>query len=124
MTLILGIGFRETAPMASLNEVITRVLNGRGTPKLIATLDRKAKADQCKFIARDLNVEIIALSEDAIRGVDTPTKSDAIQIHFGTGSIAEACAIMAMPNAKIITPRITSQDGTATAALAYLETNT
>ena len=122
MSLVLGVGFRKSAPLGALQEVIKRVLEGHETPDFITTIDRKSTDEKVQIIARELGAKIIFVSEDRHKGIKTPTQSDIIQDGFGTGSIAESCALVSGENTRIITPRMTSHDGTATAALAIMET--
>ncbi|MGB0960594.1 MAG: cobalamin biosynthesis protein [Halocynthiibacter sp.] len=123
MTYVLGLGFRENAPLEALLEVAHAATMGHADATLIATLDRKARTPQCRDLAAAINAQIQIIPEELLKGVKTPTQSEAIFKRFGTGSLAEACALTSRPNATLITPRVTSQDGTATAALAYLETD-
>jgi cobalt-precorrin 5A hydrolase len=54
-----------------------------------------------------------------LAGIDTPTQSKLVAEKFGTGSVAEAAALVAAgPRARLIATRTVSQDRTATAAIA------
>lgn len=54
-----------------------------------------------------------------LAGIETPTQSELVAEKFGTGSVAEAAALVAAgPRARLIATRAVSRDRTATAAIA------
>lgn len=54
-----------------------------------------------------------------VAGVETPTRSARIAAAYGTGSVAEAAALVAAgPGARITLARIVAPDGMATCAIA------
>jgi cobalt-precorrin 5A hydrolase len=68
-------------------------------------------------LARDLGLPYVAVAQ--VAGTLTPTQSAASRKAHGTGSVAEACALLAAgPGAVLLGPRVVSDDGQATCALA------
>lgn len=113
MMIVAGIGFRKAAPLASLHEVVARL---SPAPQALATLREKADQPQVRDLAAALGLPLLAVD---VAGTDTPTESAAVRSRFGTGSLAEAAALVAAGRgARLIAARIVSQDGMATAALA------
>jgi cobalt-precorrin 5A hydrolase len=118
---VAGIGFRADATLADLRSVLA--LTG-ARPDALASLAAKAAQPALIELAAELALPLIALREEDIAGEPTPTCSPRIQSRFGTGSVAEACALVAArqgpgpARSRLITPRLITADGMATAALA------
>ncbi|NHB75800.1 cobalamin biosynthesis protein [Rhodobacter sp. M37P] len=114
--IVAGFGFRTGVSLASLRDALDRAGGADGVTHL-ATL--AAKVGGLEPLACALDLPIVALAPDALRGVPTPTRSDRVEEMFGTGSIAEAAALVAAgPGARLRGPRAVSADGWATVALA------
>lgn len=114
---VAGIGFRDGAGMDSLRWVLAAAEAKGGTADALATLPEKAEA-LCA-LARELG---LPLHEVAVSGVETPTRSPRIEAMHGTGSVAEAAALVAAGHgARITVARITAPDGMATCAMAEVE---
>ncbi|MDX5350998.1 MAG: cobalamin biosynthesis protein [Paracoccaceae bacterium] len=114
--IVAGFGFRSGATLAALQDALARAGGPDGVTHL-ATL--AAKADGLGPLAGALHLPVVALEPKALRGVRTPTRSDRVEAMFGTGSVAEAAALVAAgPGARLRGPRAVSADGTATAAIA------
>lgn len=114
--IVAGFGFRSGATLAALQDALARVGGADGVTHL-ATL--AAKADGLGPLAQALDLPVVALEPEALRGVRTLTQSDRVEEMFGTGSVAEAAAlVVAGPGARLRGARAVSADGTATAALA------
>jgi cobalt-precorrin 5A hydrolase len=59
-----------------------------------------------------------------VAGVVTPSQSARVQALFGTGSLAEAAALVAAgPNARLLAAKTTSPCGRATCAIAISESH-
>ncbi len=102
--------------LASLEDALARAGGADGVTHL-ATL--AGKAEGLAPLARRLALPVMALEAGALRGVVTPTQSGRVAALFGTGSVAEAVALVAAgPGARLRGPRAVSADGLATAALA------
>ena len=119
---IAGIGFRQSASTADLLAALQQT--GVSEPDALASIYAKASAPQMQQLATVMNLPVIALTEDDIQGIETPTQSPRIQARFGTGSLAEATALAAakqgQPDATVhlLAPRVTTDNGLATAAIA------
>lgn len=114
--IVAGFGFRSGATLGALQEALKRAGGAEGVTHL-ATL--AAKAEGLEPLARLLGLPVVALPPEALRGIPTLTQSDRVEAMFGTGSVAEAAALVAAgPGARLRGPRAVSEDGTATAALA------
>lgn len=109
----IGIGLNARATAAALAEVLAHL----GPGQRLATL--KDRARRLSVLAGGRPEVIAAVSPGALRGIATPTQSPRILALHGTGSVAEACALIAAgAGARVVTPRITSTCGTVTAAVA------
>lgn len=115
---VAGFGFRRDVTAASLRDALTAAGGADGLA-VVATLSDKAEATALKQLAGELNLSIQAVPADRLAGVATRTQSGVIATRFGTGSIAEAVALVAAGrHARLVAPRAISQDGMATAAIA------
>ncbi|WP_417699951.1 cobalamin biosynthesis protein [Pseudophaeobacter sp.] len=118
---IAGFGFRSTATLADLRAALA--LTG-ARPDALASLAAKAAQPALIELARELALPLIALCEEDIAGEQTLTCSPRIKSRFGTGSVAEACALVAarqgagLARSRLIAPRVITADGIATAAIA------
>lgn len=113
--IVAGFGFRSGVTLAALRDALAKA-GGEGVTHL-ATL--AAKAEGLAPLARLLDLPLLALEPEALRGQAVLTRSDRVEALFGTGSVAEAVALAAAgPGARLRGPRAVSADGTATAAIA------
>ncbi|MAS40317.1 MAG: precorrin methylase [Porticoccaceae bacterium] len=70
-------------------------------------------------LARELGLPLVVVTPGRIAGIATPSRSQASLDAHATGSVAEAVALAAAgPGARIVLPRVISQDRLATCALA------
>jgi cobalt-precorrin 5A hydrolase len=114
--IVAGFGFRPGVTLAALQDALARAGGPDGVTHL-ATLSEKRGGLGPLAVALDLPVVVV--EPGALRGVPTPTRSDRIEAMFGTGSVAEATALVAAGHgARLLGPRAVSADGTATAAIA------
>ncbi len=110
---VAGIGCRADAPAATLRALLA----GAGGVDLVAGLEMRVA--QVQPIAAGLGLRFRAVAEPELRGTVTPTASHRIKTRFGTGSVAEATALIAAGrNARIVETRRMSPDATATIAIA------
>ncbi|MGO4716128.1 cobalamin biosynthesis protein [Bradyrhizobium sp. 2TAF24] len=115
---VAGFGFRRDVTAASLRDALTAA-GGHDGLAAVATLSDKAEATALKQLAGELNLSIQAVPADRLVGVATFTQSGVIAARFGTGSVAEAVALVAAGrHARLVSPRAVSRDGMATAAIA------
>ena len=111
-----GLGFRKDAGIDSLRDALARA--GAGID-LLATATDKAEAAVIRALAVELALPLQAIPLEHLQEQTTLTQSARVQARYGTGSLAEAAALAAAgPGARLLGPRVTSQDGKATAALA------
>jgi cobalt-precorrin 5A hydrolase len=114
--IVAGFGFRSGVTLAALRDALASAGGPQGVTHL-ATLAEKAEG--LGPLARALDLPVVALDPEAVRGVPTLTQSDRVEEMFGTGSVAEAAALAAAgQGARLRGPRAVSADGTATAAIA------
>ena len=112
--IVAGFGCRGGAEEKSLRAVLAA--HGE-TVSALATLAHKEA--MLTPLAHDLGLPLILIDPIAVAGVETPTQSAASLAAYGTGSVAEAVALIAAgPGARLAAHRIISPDGQATCALA------
>lgn len=118
---VAGFGFRHGATADDLRSALE--LTGH-RPDALASVSAKADAQAFRTLAAEMNLPVIALPEEALRGMQTLTSSPRIQARFGTGSLAEAAALKGAchgsttATARLLEPRVVTADGLATAAIA------
>ena len=116
--IVAGFGFRQAASVDSLLDALDRARAAQ-TPDLIATAEDKATAPAFQALSVRLNLPIRAIAQDVLAQVETPTRSVTLRALRGSGSVAEAAALVAAgPGASLLGPRVTSADRMATCALA------
>ena len=114
---IAGFGFRSEATLASLGQALDQLADQYGA------IDKLAAAHSMLPLVEELgrlrSIEVIAVVDAKLPTVTTLTHSAQSLQARGTGSVAEAVALLAAgPDAKLLGPRIISADRKATAALA------
>ncbi|MBL4929724.1 cobalamin biosynthesis protein [Fuscibacter oryzae] len=110
---VAGLGFRSAATVDDLHDAL-HLAGGR--VDLLATDATKAKAPALTALATRLNLPIRAVR---VAGQPTPSTSPRVQAKFATGSLSEAAALVAAgPGACLVTPRVATPNGMATAAIA------
>jgi cobalt-precorrin 5A hydrolase len=115
---VAGFGFKRDVTLASMREALIAAGGPEGLAA-VATVTEKADEAALKLLAQECNVLITAIPADALAGIATSTQSEFIKEKFGTGSVAEAVALMAAgPRGRLISMRVVSKDRTATAAIA------
>ncbi len=122
---VVGVGFREKAPAASIIEAVRAVVlaAGEGARMLAVPAD---KAQALREAALELGLAIEPISPEALRAADAgvATRSAVVAGYRGVGSVCEAAALAgaglagAGADAHLLVPRIVSADGMATAAAA------
>lgn len=118
---MMGIGFRASADLASLQDAMRLALETAGSQKIDALVTEAAKSREKVFreFAQLLGLPGLGVTQSDLEQMITPTQSQRIQDKFGTGSLAEAAALVAAgPNARLLASRVVSGDGKATAAIA------
>lgn len=126
---IAGFGFRSEATLESLVQALDKLIDQYGAVYKNGSVDkyglinRLAAARSMLPLVEELgrlrNIEVIAVADAELSTVATLTHSTHSLQARGTGSVAEAVALLAAgPNARLVGPRIISADRQATAALA------
>jgi cobalt-precorrin 5A hydrolase len=118
VVIVAGFGFRGAATVQSLSDALSTAACGREV-QAVATARDKAQTAVFESFAQALGVSVVPLDSPALAAVETVTYSPASQIARGTSSLAEAAALAAAgPGARLIVPRVVSDDRMATCALA------
>jgi len=116
--IVAGFGFRQAATAESLLDALDKA-RGPQAPALLATAEDKAAAPAFQALSARLGLPIHAVTLDALAQVETPTRSATVRALRGSGSVAEAAALVAAgPGASLLGPRAVSADRMATCALA------
>ncbi len=113
---VAGLGCRADVTLDVLREVLAPHSH---TIEALATLAERATLPALRDLAQETGLPLIAIQRDTIAGIATPTQSPRILASFGTGSVAEAVALVALgaPGHIAVTRHI-SKDGSASAAIA------
>ncbi|MCA8864531.1 MULTISPECIES: cobalamin biosynthesis protein [unclassified Halomonas] len=119
---IAGFGFRSESTLESLAQALDQLVEQYGAiDKLAAACSMLPLVEE---LGRLRNIEVIAVADAELPTVTTLTHSTQSLQARGTGSVAEAVALLAAgPGATLLGPRIISADRKATAALALAEGN-
>ncbi|HDZ45613.1 hypothetical protein LCGC14_0097280 [marine sediment metagenome] len=117
---IAGFGFRSEATLESLAQALDQLT------KQYCAIDKLAAASSMLPLVEELGqlryIEVIAVADSELPTVTTLTHSVQSLQARGTGSVAEAVALLAAgPGATLLGPRVISADRQATAALALSE---
>lgn len=116
--IVAGFGFRRAATAESLLDALDKA-RGPQAPALLATAEDKAAAPAFQALSARLGLPIHTVTPDALAQVETPTRSATVRALRGSGSVAEAAALVAAgPGASLLGPRAVSADRMATCALA------
>ena len=118
---VMGVGFRAAADLASLQDAMGQALEAAGGAKIDALVTEAAKSREKVFreLAQLLGLPGLGVTQADLEQMITPSQSQRIQDRFGTGSLAEAAALVAAgPQARLVAQRVVSGDGKATAAIA------
>jgi len=115
--IVAGFGFRQGAPLASLQAAFALAQEGHGPVTLLATAGDKL--DGLRPLGDALGLPVIGVVPETLAATETPTRSPASLAAYGTGSVAEASALAAAgPEARLLTSRHISPDRMATCAIA------
>jgi cobalt-precorrin 5A hydrolase len=116
--IVAGFGFRGAATAESLSDALAAAAGGRRVGAL-ATARDKAQSPAFARFAQALGVPVVALDEAMLARIETVNYSPASHRARGTSSLSEAAALAAAgPGARLIVPRVISEDRMATCALA------
>ncbi|SEN19042.1 cobalamin biosynthesis protein [Halomonas caseinilytica] len=116
---VAGFGFRRSATLASLAEALDRLETCHGPVDRLAVAASMRPLVQALGEARGLVTRSVADLD--LTSVATLTDSRHSRQSRGTGSVAEAVALLAAgPGARLLGPRLISTDRRATAAVAVV----
>lgn len=114
--IVAGFGCNSRAGVTALRAVLELHEQAQDVTALACPEARRAAFAP---LARALGLPLIALPRAALAGIATPTQSARSLDAYGTGSVAEACALVAAgPGAYLLAGRLVSADGLATCAIA------
>lgn len=114
---VAGFGFRSEASLESLAQALDQLIDQCGAvDKLSAARSMLPLVEE---LGRLRHIEVISVADAELPTAITLTHSAQSLQARGTGSVAEAVALLAAgPGATLLGPRIISVDRQATAALA------
>jgi cobalt-precorrin 5A hydrolase len=113
---VAGFGFRSGAGVESLAAALEAAGGATGVGWL-ATVE--AKAGGLAALAERLGLPVVGVTTARLTDAKVATRSEASLAAWGTGSVAEASALVAAgPGARLLTARRVSPDGRATCAIA------
>ncbi len=116
--IVAGFGFRQAATIESLLDALDKA-RGTQMPSRLATAEDKALAPVFQALAARLGLPGDATTPEALAVTETPTRSARVRALHGSGSLAEAAALVAAgPGASLLGPRAISADRMAACALA------
>lgn len=116
MKRVTGIGFRKGA---SAQSILSAALLAGGRPDALATPADKVDEPGLVAAAATLGLPVIPVPPETLPQAKTLTHSPRVAAMRGTGSVAEACALLAAgPGARLLARRVVSPCRQATAALA------
>lgn len=116
---VVGLGLRAAAELEGVQDLFRRL---QVMPPLTLAVPAFRQTHPVVASLQAAGFRLVLIPEEMLLGVSTPTRSPRILARFGTGSLAEACAIIAAgPGARLVEPRVISADGCVTAALAQSE---
>ncbi|MFN7597109.1 MAG: cobalamin biosynthesis protein [Cereibacter sp.] len=116
--IVAGFGFRQAATVESLLDAMDKA-RGTQMPSRLATAEDKALAPVFQALAARLGLPGDAIAPEALAVTETPTRSARVRALHGSGSLAEAAALVAAgPGASLLGPRTISADRMAACALA------
>ncbi|WP_270729011.1 cobalamin biosynthesis protein [Shimia sp. Alg240-R146] len=115
--IVAGFGFRADATIDSLENALTAT-GARKITAIAAPVD-KAQSEALQELASALGMPVIEIPAELMQSASTMTDSAKVREKRGTGSVAEACALVAAGDGATLTgPRVVSKDRLATCAIA------
>lgn len=114
---VAGFGFRRGAGLASLDNALDRLCRRYGPVDRLAAVQSMLPLVQA--LGERHGIPVMGVAEGDLPQAATLTRSPHSLAARGTGSVAEAVALLAAgPGATLLGPRLISMDRQATAALA------
>ena len=114
---VAGFGFRQSATLESL-QAAWLAAQPAGV-SAIAAPDDKAQTQVFAAFSDALSLPVISVAPQDMHAASTVTNSTKVREKRGTGSVAEACALVAAgASATLLQTRVISEDRMATCAIA------
>lgn len=108
--LVLGLGCSTTATPEAATVAASAALASAGlAPEgvgTVATIDRRVEHHAVIALARSLSASLVGFAPAALAGVAVPSPSPAVERAMGTGSIAEAAALLASRGTLVVPKRV------------------
>ncbi|WP_415974520.1 cobalamin biosynthesis protein [Rhodococcus sp. 077-4] len=114
MWVVVGIGARTGVGAGDVVAAISTVLHQDWHVEAIASIDRKAELVEA--VASSMGVRGVTYSAEELSAVPTPHVSQRVHDAVGSGSVAEAAALLAGRARQLTVPR--TVDGMITVAIA------
>ena len=97
--LAVGLGCDRGTPLATVEAALEQALAGHhldsGQIRVLATIDKKGDEAAILALMERLKLPLILFSAARLDGVAVPNPSATVRRHVGTGSVAEAAALLA-----------------------------
>ena len=119
--IVSGFGFRSNATVDSFRSAFENTISKHkfSKPKVLAVPEDKVNHKSLIFFAREIGCEILAINPIDFESVQTETNSSMSEHFRNTGSVSEACALVAAGSeAELIVFRVISADRRATCSIA------
>lgn len=121
--IIAGFGFRTSASPDSLLNALKKAVEksgyNLGDIQLFSAPSDKVNTEPFQSFIAQSQANTTSFPANAISGTQTLTNSERVKDMRGTGSVAEACALLAAgPQGELLGSRVVSDDRMATCALA------
>lgn len=114
---VAGFGFRQQATLESLEQALDQLITEYGSIDQLAAAQSMLPLVEALGNAR--NIPVVGVADADLASVTTLTHSAYSLREKGTGSMAEAVALLAAGSgARLLGPRTVSDDRKATAAVA------
>lgn len=114
---VAGFGYQSQATLASLEQALDQLIERFGPIDSLAAAESKLPLVQ--ELGRLRQLDVLTVADSDLPNVATLTRSEQSLQARGTGSVAEAVALMAAGSgARLLGPRMVSNDRKATAAVA------
>ena len=115
--LVAGIGLSSSASTAELSallaEAVTAIApSSNESPVVLATLATRADHPALIALAETLAVDIVTFEAAELAAVVTPHQSEVTRRETGTGSVAEAAALLVSGAVEFVVPRLASAHAT------------
>lgn len=118
---VAGFGFRADVTLDSLRSALEQVQGDEKITALAAPMDKAATPVFIEFAAA-MKLPVVAVPDDVMKRATTMTQSTKVFEKRGTGSVAEAVALVgAGVDSHLNAPRAVSSDHMATCAIAKLQ---